>query len=228
MVITGTRTGIGRFLAEYYVQAGYHVVGCSRGISDLQVPGYEHVEMDVADEPAVAGLFNRVRKSLGRMDVLVNNAGLLCINNLLLTPLATLEAVFRTNVRGIFLCCREAVKVMMPARRGRIVNLTSIASGQAFAGTGVYSSSKAAVEQLTRVLAAETAPMGIAVNALSLPPVRESGMAAALSSRGIGEALAHTRLGRMIEMPEVAVALDSLLAAEPSVTGQIVHVGGLQ
>ena len=77
MIITGTRKGIGRNLAEYYVQNGYQVVGCSRLPSDLQLPGYQHHCLDVADERAVKQMFLEISRKLGRVDVLVNNAGIM-------------------------------------------------------------------------------------------------------------------------------------------------------
>ena len=84
ILITGTRKGIGRFLAERYLSAGRRVVGCSRSACDIEHDRYRHFELDVADESAVGRLFSTVRKELGGLDVLINNAGITA-DNLLIT-----------------------------------------------------------------------------------------------------------------------------------------------
>src|SRR5262249_38951695 len=112
MVITGTRKGIGRFLAEHYTQQGFEVVGCSREPSDLDCPGYHHHWVDAADEPAVKQLFLDVTRQLGRLDVLLNNAGTASLNHCLLTPLSTARKLMETNFLGTFLFCREGAKLM--------------------------------------------------------------------------------------------------------------------
>src|SRR5690242_21307701 len=115
VLITGTRKGIGRHLAERFVKAGDRVVGVSRGAPDWTLDGYEHFCADVADERAVKDLFLAVRKRHGRVDALVNNAGIASMNHVLLTPAATLRAILETNVVGTFLFCREAARLMSAA-----------------------------------------------------------------------------------------------------------------
>ncbi|MEL7454888.1 MAG: SDR family NAD(P)-dependent oxidoreductase, partial [Pseudomonadota bacterium] len=108
MAITGTRKGIGRYLAEQYLTKGWTVVGCSRGDSDLVHDRYSHFELDVADEKAVASMMRQVSRDHGRLDVLLNNAGIASMNHAMLTPGSTVERIFRTNVFGTFLFAREA------------------------------------------------------------------------------------------------------------------------
>src|SRR5437867_3442590 len=103
MVITGTRKGIGKYLVEYYTSRGYRVVGCSRSPIDWTCENYEHFCVDVVAEPGVKKLFSHIRKAHGRLDVLINNAGIASMNHVLLTPLSTLESIFSTNVMGTFL-----------------------------------------------------------------------------------------------------------------------------
>ena len=114
-LITGTRKGIGRHLAEHYVRSGHRVVGCSRGEVDWAADGYTHYIADVSDEPAVKRIFTDIRRKYGRLDHLVNNAGIASMNHSLLTPLSTVNAVLDTNVVGTFLFCREAAKLMKAA-----------------------------------------------------------------------------------------------------------------
>lgn len=164
-VITGTRKGIGRFLVDHFVSRGYRVAGCSRGSMEGSIEGYRHFALDVADEVKVQAMVSDVAESYGQIDVLVNNAGIASMNHVLLTPLKTVESIFRTNVFGSFLFAREAAKVMIRQKSGRIVNFATVATPLDLEGEAVYAASKAAVESFTRVFAREVAPFGITVNA---------------------------------------------------------------
>src|SRR5713101_5896211 len=97
-LITGTRKGIGKFLAEHYVQAGHYVVGCSRSPIEWKLDNYLHIEADVADEKEVNKVFTTIRKRYGRLDNVINNAGIASMNHSLLTPLSTVNNILNTNV----------------------------------------------------------------------------------------------------------------------------------
>ena len=100
ILITGTSQGIGRQLAEHFAARGYQVVGCSR--SDVQAPvgNYCHHSLDVADEAAIKRMFSEIRRQFGRLDALVNNAGIASMNHLLLTPMTSVHDVLRHECRG--------------------------------------------------------------------------------------------------------------------------------
>ncbi len=107
MLITGTRKGIGRYLAEYYTQLGFLVIGCSRSEAEEPLDNYKHYCLDVADEAAVQKMVHEVAKEYGRIDILINNAGIASMNHILLTPMSTVKRIFETNVFGTFLFARE-------------------------------------------------------------------------------------------------------------------------
>src|SRR5581483_2544668 len=122
VIVTGSRKGIGRHLAEHYVEKGWWVEGCSRGGSDLKDARYTHHEVDVANEKSVRKMIADVTKRHGRIDAVLNNAAIATMNHILLTPAETANRMLEVNVTGTMLVCRDAAKVMMRRKYGRIVN----------------------------------------------------------------------------------------------------------
>ena len=148
-LITGTRKGIGKALVEHYIKKGHIVIGCSRSPIEWQLEGYTHHIADVSNEKDVLSIFKQIRNDFGRLDNLINNAGIASMNHSLLTPKQTLDKVFNTNVMGTFLFCREAAKLMQKNKYGRIVNFSTVAVPLKLAGEAVYAASKAAIVTLT-------------------------------------------------------------------------------
>lgn len=226
-LITGTRKGIGRFLAEYYVKHGHHVIGCSRGDTDLLKDGYTHYVADVSDEKAVKQILANIRRQHGRLDHLINNAGTGSMNHSLLTPLSSVQEVLSTNVVGTFLFCREAAKLMTNGRFGRIVNFTTAAVPLKLAGEAAYVASKAAVQSLTQVLATELAEFGVTVNALGPGPI-ETDLIRFVPRDKIDRLLSRQAIRRFGSFEDVANVVDFYLKAESRfITGQTLYLGGV-
>ena len=226
-LITGARKGIGRVLAEHYVRAGHLVVGCSRREPEWQLAGYRHFLADVGEEVEVERLFVDLRKDYGRLDHLINNAGIGAMNHSLLTPGATVERVFRTNVLGTFLFCREAARLMQRRSYGRIVNFASVATPLKLEGEAVYAASKAAVMSLTEVLARELAPWGITVNAVGPTPI-DTDLIRAVPEEKIQALIARQAIRRRGTFADVLNAVDFFIREESGfVTGQTLFLGGV-
>ncbi len=226
-LITGTSRGLGRYLAERYVQRGHQVIGCSRSPIDLQTARYTHFIADVADEKAVKGIVLEARKHWGRLDHLINNAGIASMNHSLLTPLSTVQTVLNTNVVGTFLFSREAAKVMKQRRYGRIVNLTTIAVPLKLEGEAVYVASKAAVHSLTQVMARELAEFGITVNAVG-PVAMETDLINSVPKDKIDRLVARQAIPRLGTFEDVANVIDFYLQRESAfITGQTLYLGGV-
>ena len=228
MIITGTRKGIGNYLAEYYTHKGFYIIGCSRDDINFELDNYQHYCLDISDEPSVKKMFAEIRKKYGRLDILINNAGIASMNHVLLTPLKEVQDILNTNFVGTFLCCREAVKLMKRNKSGRIVNISSIHVPLATVGTSIYGASKASIEQFSKVLAKEVFQFGININLLTLSVVKSSGMAEDLSDDIILKILERTISKTQLNFKDVSNAIDFLISPKSSmVTNQTLYLGGV-
>jgi 3-oxoacyl-[acyl-carrier protein] reductase len=225
-LVTGSRKGLGKFIAQQLVAYGYAVYGCSRRAADWTIEGYHHLEMDVANEQQVKEAIAQIRRSHGRLDVVVNNAGIASLNHFLMVPASTVDKVMATNFRGAWLISREAAKLMMKARYGRIINVTTVAVPMRIRGEALYAASKAAVETMTRILAHELGEFGITVNAVGPTPIDTDLIrkVPAASIQTIIDGLAIKRKGQPRDVMNV---IDFLIRPESDyVTGQVIYLGG--
>lgn len=227
IIITGTRKGIGRYLAEQYLQEGDIVYGCSRRICDIDHPNYHHTRLDVSDEAEVVSFVRNVYKNHKRIDVLINNAGCASMNHFLLTPYDTAKKVFNTNFFGTFLMCREVAKFMVKAKSGRIVNYSTVAVALNLHGELVYSASKAAIEQLTRVLADEIGESGVTVNAVGPTPI-DTDLIKNVPENKLQDLLSHQCIKRFGQFEDVKNVIDFFLKPESNfITAQTIYLGGV-
>jgi len=227
VLITGTRKGIGRALVEHYAGTGHHVVGCSRSPFEGDLPNYRHCCLDVGDESAVKEMFSLIRKQEGRLDVLINNAGIASMNHSLLTPIATVNNIMETNFTGTFLCCREAARLMQLNGYGRIVNFTSVAVPLKIEGEAAYAASKAAVISLTQILAREFADFGITVNAIGPGPIKTD-LIAGVSQEKLDALIERQAIRRYGEPRDVINVIEFFVdSASDFVTGQVIFMGGV-
>lgn len=227
IVITGTRKGIGKYLAEYYSEGSNTIIGCSRGDADFALPNYEHFSLDVADEAKVKSMFRAIRKKHERIDILINNAGIASMNHFLLTPLKTFQKIYNTNVMGTFLFCREAAKLMSKKKYGRIINFATVASPLKLEGEAAYASSKASIANLTAILGRELAEYGITVNAIGPTPI-ETDLIRSVPKDKMDALIERQAIKRLGEFRDVSNAIDFFIKDESDfITGQVIYLGGV-
>jgi len=227
MLITGTRKGIGRALCKSYLEEGWRIAGCSRGGANIESGRYCHYELDVADEMAVKKMVMDVGRKFGRIDVLLNNAGVASMNHFMLTPKSTISRIFETNVFGSFLFCREAAKVMSKTKWGRIVNFATVATPLKLEGEAAYAASKAAIVTLTEILAREVAHLGVTVNAVGPTPV-PTDLVAGVPKEKMDALLSRQAIRRFGELRDIKNIVDFFIREESDfVTGQTLYLGGV-
>jgi 3-oxoacyl-[acyl-carrier protein] reductase len=234
-IVTGASRGIGRAVAIALAAEGAKVVvnyaksspAADAVVAEIEGMGSEAIALqaDVAQTDQVDALFSAVLEQWGRIDVLVNNAGIARDTLLIRMKLEDWQAVIDLNLTGVFLCTKAASKVMLKQRSGRIINVTSVVGEMGNAGQANYSASKAGVIGFTKTIAKEVASRGITVNAVA-PGFITTDMTADLK---IGEeVLKMIPLGRYGEPDEVA-GLIRFLAADAAaayITGQVINVDG--
>ncbi len=226
-LITGTRKGIGQYLVEHYISKGHQVIGCSRSKPDWELEGYEHYDADVSDEKAVKKIFAGISKKYGRLDNLINNAGIAAMNHVVLTPTETVHSILNTNVVGSFIFAREAAKLMQKSSGGRIVNFATVATPLRLEGEAIYAASKAAVVSLTQVMARELANWNITVNAVGPTPVGTD-LIKGVPKAKMDALLARQAIPRFGVFEDISNVIDFFLLPESSfITGQVVYLGGV-
>jgi 3-oxoacyl-[acyl-carrier protein] reductase len=181
----------------------------------------------VTDEAGVKGMLQNILKSLNRLDILINNAGIASMNHSLLMPMATARNIIETNFLGTFLFCREAAKLMKQNGGGRIVNFATVATPLNLEGEAIYAASKAAVESLTRILARELSPFNITVNAVGPTPVKTD-LIRSVPQAKMNALIARQAIPRCGEFKDVINVVDFFIQpASDFVTGQVLYLGGV-
>lgn len=235
-LVTGGGRGIGRAICLALAAQGYNVAvnyaassaAAEQTAADCRACGVEAVALqaDVTDPAACQTLVDTAAKTFGRLDVLVNNAGVTADKLILRMQPEDFDKVINANLKGAFFCCKAACKLMMRQRYGRIVNISSVVGLHGNAGQANYAASKAGLIGLTKSLAKEFAARNVTVNAVA-PGFIGTDMTNAMTDAAKQAALGSIPAGRIGDPEEVAGAV-AFLASENAayITGQVLCVDG--
>ncbi len=234
-LVTGSGRGIGRAIALALAEQGAHLVindvdaaSAAATAADIQALGREALVQgaNVVDEAQVEGMIEAIMERFGRLDVLVNNAGLTRDGLLIRMKEDQWNLVLDVNLKGAFLCTKSAARPMMKARYGRIVNIASVAGITGNPGQANYSASKGGLISLTKTTALELASRGITCNAVA-PGFIETAMTQQLAEDVREGWMKRIPLGRAGTAEDVAAAVCFLAGpASTYVTGQVLVVDG--
>ncbi|NLG85024.1 MAG: SDR family oxidoreductase [Firmicutes bacterium] len=236
VLVTGAARGIGRATAELFARNGYNVLinyhasGEKAGslCAGLAQEGFSAAlfQADVTDRTAVEAMVDYCVQRFGGLDVLVNNAGLTRTTLFVDITEEEWDEILAVNLTGGYLCTRAALRHMLPKKRGKIINISSIWGLVGGACEVHYSAAKAGVIGLTKALAKELGPSGIQVNCIA-PGAVETGMLAGYTEEELDELRRQTPLGRLARPEEIAAC--ALFLASPAadfVTGQVISPNG--
>ena len=233
-MITGAARGIGRGIAEELAREGCNVViadldqrkDCEPVADEIRKMGVEAIGVgcDVSKKSDVENLIKKTLEKFGRIDIMVNNAGIYPYKPFLDLSEADWDKVIEINLKSVFLCSQEAAKHM--GEGGRIISISSIASMVAFSGLAHYCASKGGINCLTRVMAVELADKKITVNAVAPGAIATPGSAGG-SEEQMKQTIAMIPAARMGKPSDIANAV-AFLASEKSdyITGQVIVVDG--
>ncbi len=235
-VITGSSRGIGRKTAEEFAKRGVNIVIVDTDEEVAKKAAEEiksnfnvetlGVKADVSNGDDVKKLFEEAVKKFEKIEILVNNAGITKDNLLIRMKDEEWDAVLNINLKGAFLCSREAVKIMSKSKYGRIINIASVVAFIGNPGQVNYSASKAGLVAMTKTLAKEYASRGITVNAVA-PGFIQTAMTDKLPEKVKEEMLRMIPLSRFGTTEDVAHAIIFLAMPESGyITGQVIHVNG--
>lgn len=233
VLVTGASRGIGRAIAQRFADDGHFVIGTATSEKGalaieeyLSESGGIGRVLDVCDDEAIDKLFEEIDSVYGSVNILVNNAGITKDGLLMRMKNEDWFDVIDTNLTSIYRTSRRAIKGMMKARFGRIINITSVVGQMGNAGQANYAASKAGVEGFTRALAREIGSRGVTVNCVA-PGFVETDMTEALDERLINSMLDAVPLGRMAQPNEIASAVTFLASDDASyITGEVLAVNG--
>lgn len=230
-LVTGASRGIGKAIAQRLTD-DYFVVGTAtsergaQAINDALGDAGMGLVMRVEDDDSVSSAYSELSERSLQPLVVVNNAGITRDNLLVRMKVAEWQEVLETNLTGLYRVVKPALRAMMKARWGRIVNLSSVVARMGNAGQSNYVATKAGIEGFTRALAHEVASRGITVNAVA-PGFIESDMTAQLTPEQVELMLARIPLGAMGAITDVAAAVAFLAGSEAGyITGETLHVNG--
>jgi 3-oxoacyl-[acyl-carrier protein] reductase len=236
ILVTGASRGIGRAIAAAYAKFGARVIAnynkskeeASRLVEELSANGYflEAIQADVSNGKEVEKMVDEIQKKYSRIDILINNAGIRKDGFLAMMSEEDWDDVINSNLKSVFNVTKWVSRVMIPERKGKIINISSVSGLKGVAGQANYSASKGGIISFTRSIAVELAKFGIQVNAI-VPGLIETDMIGGMKDSRKEEILAHIPLARMGKQDDVVAGVIFLSSQEADyITGYTLAIDG--
>ena len=226
-VITGARRGVGKSIAKHFLDHGAKVAGLARGESSIDHPDYTHFMLDVGKAKEVQDTFMKIGKQFPAIDIVVNNAAVLTSQYSMIMPAANAQSMVDTNLLGTFFVSREAAKLFKKSKKGRIINIGSMAASLEPMGDSIYAACKAGVTTLANVMAKEFSSFNVTCNTLGITAI-ESDMLAQLPRDKIDAIIKALPVPRYAVEDDIFNVIDFFAADRSSyITAQTIFLGGI-
>lgn len=226
-LVTGSRRGVGKSIADHFLANGATVVGFAKGESTCTDASYHHIQVDVSDPAAITTAFSALKKVVPQIDIVVNNAAVLTSQYAMIMPPGAAQAMVNVNLLAPFLVSREAAKLMRKTKWGRIINIGSMAASLEPIGDSMYAATKAGISTLANVMAKEFGPFNVTCNTLAISAI-DSDMLAQLPRDKIEAIIAGLPVPRFAIADDILNVIDFFASERSSyITAQTVFLGGV-
>ena len=226
-LVTGSRRGVGKLIADHFLEQGASVVGFAKGTSTIYHAAYHHVQVDLADAVAIGPAFASLRQSATTIDIVVNNAAVLTSQYAMIMPPGAAQAMVNVNLLAPFLVSREAAKMMRKTKWGRIINIGSMAASLEPIGDSMYAATKAGLSTLTNVMAKEFGSMNVTCNTLAITAI-DTDMLSQVPRDKIEAIIAGLPIPRFAKPDDILNIIDFFASERSSyITAQTIFMGGV-
>lgn len=226
-LVTGSRRGVGKLIADHFLEQGASVVGFAKGTSTIEHAAYHHVQVDLADAVAIGPAFASLRQNATTIDIVVNNAAVLTSQYAMIMPPGAAQAMVNVNLLAPFLVSREAAKMMRKTKWGRIINIGSMAASLEPIGDSMYAATKAGLSTLTNVMAKEFGSMNVTCNTLAITAI-DTDMLSQLPRDKIEVIIAGLPIPRFAKPDDILNIIDFFASERSSyITAQTIFMGGV-
>ena len=225
--ITGSSRGVGSKLVDYFINRGALVIGISRTKDQIKLENYHPIQGDISNAEDMKKAFTEIKKNYGTLDILINNAGISHSSQAFFLTIDQASDMININFFGTFIVSKEASKLMMKKKFGRIINIGSICSSVEPIGASIYSATKAAVHSLSNSLAKELAPFNITSNTIALSPF-PTDMLNTISEKDVEWYLNEQKIKRLATIDDITNVVEFLCSEKSSfITAQFIQLGGI-